>query len=108
MNNFFKDFFIYGFASIVGKVVAIFLIPVYTNVLTQEEYGAMALIVSCKGLIDLISNHLPKKSLGGDKNVFAALDTLYKNSMKEGKFLVIVIDEFGKILEHAAKNNPEK
>lgn len=56
MNNFFKDFFIYGFASIVGKVVAIFLIPVYTNVLTQEEYGAMALIVSCKGLIDLISN----------------------------------------------------
>ena len=56
MNSFFKDFLIYGFASMVGKLAAIFLIPIYTNVLTREEYGAMALIVSCKGIIDLISN----------------------------------------------------
>ena len=27
---------------------------------------------------------------------------------KENKFLFIVVDEFGKILEHAAKNNPER
>ena len=54
MNSFFKDFLIYGFASMVGKIAAIFLIPIYTNVLTREEYGAMALIVSCKGIIDLI------------------------------------------------------
>ena len=39
-----------------GKLAAILLIPVYTGVLTKEEYGAMALIVSCKGIIDLFSN----------------------------------------------------
>ena len=56
MLRFFKDFFIYGFASILGKLAAVFLMPVYTNVLTKEEYGAMALITSIKGIIDLFSN----------------------------------------------------
>lgn len=56
MLRFFRDFFIYGFASILGKLAAVFLMPVYTNVLTCEEYGAMALITSIKGIIDLFSN----------------------------------------------------
>ena len=56
MFRFFKDFFIYGFASVLSKIIAVFLMPVYTSVLTKEEYGAMALIVSCKGIIDLVSN----------------------------------------------------
>lgn len=56
MKRFFKDFFIYGFASVLGKMVAVFLIPVYTSILTKEEYGAMAMITACKGIIDLFSN----------------------------------------------------
>ena len=56
MWRFIKDFFIYGFASVLGKIAAIFLMPIYTNILTKEEYGAMALITACKGIIDLISN----------------------------------------------------
>lgn len=56
MWKFFKDFLIYGFASILGKIAAIFLIPIYTSVLTREEYGAMAMLVSVKGIIDLVSN----------------------------------------------------
>ena len=56
MLKFFKDFLVYGFASIVGKLIAVFLMPIYTNILTQEEYGAMALIISVRGVIDLFSN----------------------------------------------------
>lgn len=56
MLRFFKDFLIYGFASILGKIAAVFLMPIYTNILTQEEYGAMALIIACQGIIGLISN----------------------------------------------------
>lgn len=56
MLKFFKDFLIYGFASVFGKVAAVFLMPIYTGILTTEEYGAMALITSCKGVLDLISN----------------------------------------------------
>lgn len=56
MWRFIKDFFIYGFASVLGKIAAVFLMPIYTNILTQEEYGAMAIITACKGIIDLFSN----------------------------------------------------
>lgn len=56
MLRFFKDFLIYGFASILAKIAAIFLMPLYTNVLTKEEYGVIALITSCKGILDLFSN----------------------------------------------------
>lgn len=56
MKRFFKDFFIYGFASILGKVAAVLLMPIYTSILTKEEYGAMALIIACQGVIGLVSN----------------------------------------------------
>ena len=52
----------------------------------------------------LISERLNSDS----KNVFTALNTLCQKLKKENKFLLIVIDEFGKILEHAANNNPEQ
>lgn len=56
MWKFFKDFFIYGFASVFGKIAAMLLMPLYTSILTREEYGAMAMLVSVKGIIDLFSN----------------------------------------------------
>lgn len=51
------------------------------------------------------------RKLNNSKSGDSVIDTLnqyYKTCQKQGKFLIIVIDEFGKILEHAAKNNPEK
>lgn len=42
------------------------------------------------------------------KNFFLSFDEYYQSLQREGKFLIIAIDEFGKILEHAAKNNPEQ
>jgi len=56
MRKFFNQFLIYGLASVLGKIAAVFLLPFYTNVLSKEEYGAMAMIVACKGIIDLFSN----------------------------------------------------
>lgn len=43
-----------------------------------------------------------------EENPLNALNTYYQSIHKQNKFLVIVVDEFGKILEHAANNNPEK
>ena len=43
-----------------------------------------------------------------EENPINALDTYYQSLRKQNKFLVIVVDEFGKILEYAANNNPEK
>ena len=54
---------------------------------------------------------LLRRSLNAEDTTNSVLDelkTYYNKSQKQGKFLLIVIDEFGKVLEHAAKNNPEK
>jgi hypothetical protein len=42
------------------------------------------------------------------KSIFKALDVYYQKLHKKGKGLVILIDEFGKFLEHIAKHSPEK
>lgn len=54
---------------------------------------------------------LLRRSLNAEDTTNSVLDelkTYYNKCQKQGKFLLIVIDEFGKVLEHAAKNNPEK
>lgn len=54
---------------------------------------------------------LLSKALNIEGNSNSILDNLkayYNQCQKKHKFLLIVIDEFGKVLEHAAKNNPEK
>ena len=51
------------------------------------------------------------KKLNVDGHSLSILDELkkYYNQLKaQNKFLLIVIDEFGKVLEHAANNNPEQ
>ena len=45
---------------------------------------------------------------GSTNSVLDELKTYYNRCQKQDKFLLIVVDEFGKVLEHAAKNNPEK
>ncbi len=45
---------------------------------------------------------------GNADNVIDELRKRYEKLKKANKFLLIAIDEFGKILEHAANNNPEK
>ena len=54
---------------------------------------------------------LLSKALHVEGNTNSILDELkdrYTQCQKKGQFLLIVVDEFGKVLEHAAKNNPEK
>ncbi len=41
-------------------------------------------------------------------NALSILSQYYKRCQKSKKFLIIAIDEFGKILEYAARNTPEK
>ena len=38
MFRFFKDFIIYGIASVIAKIIGVFLMPVYTSILSQEDY----------------------------------------------------------------------
>ncbi len=45
---------------------------------------------------------------GDSSSILDSLKAYYEQCQKKKQFLVIVVDEFGKVLEHAAKKNPEK
>ena len=45
---------------------------------------------------------------GHSESILDELKKYYNHLKKQDKFLLIAIDEFGKVLEHAAKNNPEQ
>lgn len=69
-----------------------------------SEFDFLNIVGDYMSLSDLIAHHL----YSTERNVITALDKHYRHLQKKRRFLVIVVDEFGKVLEHAAKNNPEK
>lgn len=74
---------------------------VFGNVSGYEFLNIVGDYVSLNSLLSA------KLSCNAD-NPIDALNTYYQSLRKQNKFLIIVVDEFGKILEHAANNNPEK
>lgn len=65
-------------------------------------------------ILNIVGQYKPLKSLLADKlssneeSVMATLKQRYDQIKRQGNMLVIVIDEFGKTLEHAAAHNPEE
>ena len=76
------------------------------NLLSTSDVEIMNIIGDYTELSTLLLRSLNAEDT--TNSVLDELKTYYNKSQKQGKFLLIVIDEFGKVLEHAAKNNPEK
>ena len=57
-------------------------------------------------LHSLLTEHLFPDS--ASENLFENLSRFFAKAEKRDEFVFIVIDEFGKLLEYAAKNNPER
>ena len=76
------------------------------NLTSAEDFEILNIVGDYAELSSLL-----RQRLGIEGRSDSILDELraYCNKLKvQNKFLVIVIDEFGKVLEHAAKNNPEQ
>lgn len=71
-----------------------------------KDYEVLNVVGDYADLSKLLRNALQVE--GEANSVIDELKTHYQHLHTHGKFLVIVIDEFGKVLEHAAKNNPEQ
>lgn len=50
----FRDSFFYGLASLLSKGLAIFLLPLYTRVLSPGDYGAYELLITLGALANLV------------------------------------------------------
>ena len=65
-------------------------------------------IFNIVGEYDSLQDLLAKKLRVETRNALDSLMQFCKRAEAKSKAVMIVIDEFGKVLEHAAKNNPEE
>ena len=72
----------------------------------DTKFETLKIVGDYQELSTLLGNKLSAD--GADGNVIDELRNRYNRLKNQGIFLVIFIDEFGKILEHAANNNPER
>lgn len=54
LRTFLRDSLVYGLASVFSKGLAIFLLPLYTRVLSPGEYGAYDLLITLGALTNLV------------------------------------------------------
>ena len=73
----------------------------------KSKFEAVNIVGSYNSLAEIIQKELNLKDCDTE-NLLLGLATYYKKIDKEGKVLLIFIDEFGKILEYSATHQPEK
>lgn len=72
------------------------------------KYEFLNILGDFAPLCQLMGEKLNCSDVNDTRNVISALTHYAKQTAKAGKMLVIVVDEFGKVLEHAAKHSPEE
>lgn len=77
----------------------------HTDVLGCENVRILDIVGDYASLPHLLARKLNIE--GNTESVLDALRTYCNKLNAKNTFLVIIIDEFGKVLEHAAKNDPE-
>ena len=73
-----------------------------------KKFNFLKLIGESDSFIKVFNNQLGIDINSKPKESIQALDAKYKKINKKGAALLIVVDEFGKFLEYAAKNDPDK
>ena len=76
------------------------------KVLTTKKVEILNILGDVKPLSEILKEKLIERGCKG-QDALLMLRDFYSTLKREGKFLLIAIDEFGKVLEHAAKYNPE-
>lgn len=72
-----------------------------------KKFQTLNIVGDYNTLANLLSDELESNSTNV-KEFFSRLEQKLIEHKKKKEFLLFVIDEFGKILEHAANHNPEK
>lgn len=72
---------------------------------TNESFEFLNIVGDYTSFQQLIRNKL---GFDARSNFFKSFDTYHANNIDNNQYLFIVVDEFGKVLEHAANSNPEE
>lgn len=78
------------------------------KVFNTEKFEFFNVVGDYASLSSLLAVKLGLAEYATSDEVLTALSKKYDNAKKIGKFFLLVVDELGKVLEHAAANNPEQ
>lgn len=78
-----------------------------TEVLFDGKFEVLNIVGDSMSLEELLLSKLHEQIKIDENDVIKLFRLYYDKLKKQNRFLLIAIDEFGKVLEHAAKNNPE-
>jgi hypothetical protein len=72
-----------------------------------KKFKCINIVSDYDSLSNLLSEKLESDKTNS-KELFTQLEHVLIDHKRKGEFVLLVIDEFGKVLEHAANHNPEK
>jgi len=72
-----------------------------------DKFEIINIVGSYYSLQEALGKELDSKSINAESIIYS-LEEKYQQCYSNKKFLVIIIDEFGKFLEYASQNNPEQ
>ncbi|MCH7973382.1 MAG: hypothetical protein IH949_05775 [Bacteroidetes bacterium] len=98
-----KSSFLLAFEKQLSTGKKIFNTPITFN--GKTKYEALNIVGDFRSMEDAVRNAL---GVSSKKDLFNELNKYYKKIHASKRGLLIAIDEFGKFLEHASQNNPEK
>lgn len=73
-----------------------------------DKYEFIDIVGDFQSLSSLIAEKIGLEPYASSDEVLVALDDYYKEKAHQEAFLFVLVDELGKVLEHAAANNPEQ
>ncbi|MCF6297121.1 MAG: hypothetical protein L3J08_03925 [Flavobacteriaceae bacterium] len=102
-----KSSFLWAFNRSVSKSSSENFFNFSSKQIKETEF--INIVGEYNSLIDYFKSYFSiENKLKGNQEIFDCIYQLYNNVRKKEGLLIISIDEFGKFLEFASKNNPEK
>ena len=100
-----KSSFLWAFNKALNREKDYFSINEYYNYF--NGFASVNIVGQFTSIIEVFASEFGVEEDYTTTDIIRAIDKLYKKQIAQDKGLVIFIDEFGKFLEFAAKNNPE-
>lgn len=101
-----KSSFLWAFDKVVNQKKDFF--PINKFYKDFKGYDSVNIIGDYNSITDAFAHQFNFKKDYTTTSIIHAIDKFYKKGEKSKKGLILFVDEFGKFLEYASKNNPEQ
>lgn len=100
-----KSIFLWAIAKTLSGSKSFFNLPGDSQ---KKNFHVVNIVGEHKSLLSVFAEEFGVEGEKNTKNILSKVEEEYLHQQKKNKKLLISLDEFGKFLEYAAKNNPDE